>query len=242
MGFLPWLIIVGPTLIFAMWAQSRVKGTFKKYSQVGNTSGFSGAEAAAEMLRGTGMRVVADAAEAKAFDNAVAIVPTRGFLSDHYDPRERVLRLSPDVYEGRSLSAVGVACHEAGHALQHAQGYAALQLRTLLVPTASFGSWAAFPIILLGLIIPAFGPMVFVGIALFTAIVAFQIVTLPVEFNASSRAKVTLSQIGIVRGPAEEQAVAKVLNAAAMTYVAAAVSSIATLIYYIMIFTGGGRD
>ena len=235
-----YIVMIGPALLLAIWAQVKVKSAFGKYSRVGNSGQMSGAEAAAEMLRGSGLRVVESPEMAQRIDNAVAIMPVRGFLSDHYDPRTRVLRLSPDVYQGRSLASVGVACHEAGHALQHAQGYAALELRNIMVPVASFGSWAAFPLIFLGFIIHAAG-LILLGIAMFSAIVAFQVVTLPVEFNASSRAKAALYELGIIRMPAEKQGVARVLNAAALTYVAAVVSSIMTLLYYIMIFTGASR-
>ena len=236
-----WFIIVGPTLILAIWAQFRVKRAYGKYGQVGSSSGLSGAEAAAAMLRDQGVEVVSSGEAARTTDNAVAIEATRGFLSDHYDPRARVLRLSPDVHGGRSLASVGIACHEAGHALQHARGYAPLQLRSVMVPVASFGSWVAFPIIIVGFLLHA-AQLILLGIIAFAALVVFQLVTLPVEFDASSRAKKALYQMGIISGPAEAQGVASVLNAAALTYVAAVVSSIATLLYYIMIFTGVSRD
>ncbi|MBN1867607.1 zinc metallopeptidase [Candidatus Sumerlaeota bacterium] len=236
-----YLLCFGVPLLFALWAQSKVRRAFGKYSQVGNSSNMTGAEAAATMLRNQGLRVVESAQAAKQTSGSVAIESVGGFLTDHYDPRSRVLRLSPNVYNGRSLASVGVACHEAGHALQHAHGYAALELRTMMVPVASFGSWAAFPLILMGMIMNAAG-LILAGIIVFTAIVAFQIVTLPVEFNATSRAKEALYQTGVIRHPAERQGVASVLDAAALTYVAATVSSIATLLYYVTIFSGGSRD
>jgi Zn-dependent membrane protease YugP len=231
---------VGPTILLAIWAQTKVKSAFAKYSRVGNSSEMTGAEAAARMLGESGLAIVSSEGMAREGSNAVAIVRTRGFLSDHYDPRKRVLRLSPDVYSGRSLAAVGVACHEAGHALQHAKGYAALELRGLMVPVASFGSWAAFPIIILGFMM-SYMVLVQAGIALFAVIVLFQLVTLPVEFNASKRAKQALWNLGIIQNAQERKGVAAVLDAAAWTYVAAAISSVMTLIYYIMIFTGGSR-
>ena len=237
-----YLIFMVPPLLLALWAQMKVKSSFAKYSQVGSASGLSGAEAAAAMLQNRGLVVEIGASEGNpAIPNSVAITQVSGFLSDHYDPRQRVLRLSPHVYAGRSLAAVGVACHEAGHALQHANNYAPLAIRSNLVPIASLGSWAAIPIIILGAILvkPA---LILIGIAAFTAIVLFQLVTLPVEFNASRRAKQAVYELGIVRGTGEQQAVANVLDAAALTYVAAAVSSVATLLYYVMIFTGGSRD
>ena len=165
----------------------------------------------------------------------MAILPTRGRLSDHYDPRAKVLRLSREVYEGRSLASVGVACHEAGHALQDARGYALLELRNVMVPMASFGSKFAWIVIIAGLILKGIPALLTVGILLFTAVVLFQIVTLPVEFNASTRAKKALSDLGIIQGPGEVAGVARVLNAAAMTYVAAMISSVMTLIYFLMI-------
>lgn len=231
-----YILMVGPALVLAIWAQMRVKSAFNKYSQVGNSSNMQGAEAAAVMLQKLGIRVVDSAKTAQSMDNAVAIERTRGFLSDHYDPKSKVLRLSPDVYNGRSLASVGIACHEAGHAIQHAKGYAALELRSFMVPVASFGSWAAFPLIILGAVIGA-TPFIHLGILLFAAITLFQLITLPVEFDASNRAKAALTQFGVIRQQ-EEKGVASVLNAAAWTYVAAAVSSIMTLLYYIMIFTG----
>lgn len=229
-----YLVFVGPALIIALWAQAKVKSAFARFSHVGNSAGLSGAEAAASMLRGLGLEVVASAAEARRIKNAVAIERAGGFLTDHYDPRARVLRLSPDVYAGRSLAAVGVACHEAGHALQHAQGYAPLELRNLMVPVASFGSWVAVPLIFLGALLHIAG-LIWVGIIGFSAIVLFQLVTLPVEFDASRRAKAALAEMGIIRGRQEEGGVAAVLDAAALTYVAAAISSIMTLLYYVWV-------
>jgi Zn-dependent membrane protease YugP len=228
-------ILVGPTILIALWAQMQVTTAFAKYKKVGNRAGLSGAEAAARMLQGQGIAVVPSAEQAKAMDNAVAIVPTQGMLSDHYDPRAKVLRLSREVYEGRSLASVGVACHEAGHALQDARGYAPLELRNVMVPMASFGSNFAWIVIIAGLILQGIPALLTVGILLFTAVVLFQIVTLPVEFNASTRAKEALSDLGIIQGPGEAAGVAKVLNAAAMTYVAAVISSVMTLIYFLMI-------
>ncbi|NQU42962.1 zinc metallopeptidase [bacterium] len=235
-----YILLVGPALILAIWAQMKVKSAFAKYSKVGNSSGMSGAEAAAEMLRGLNIRVVGSKEQAKSMDNAVAIERVGGFLTDHYDPRSKVLRLSPKVHDGRSLASVGVACHEAGHALQHANGYAPLEIRSLMVPVASFGSWAAFPVIILGALLHAPG-LVGIGILVFAVVVLFQLVTLPVEFDASNRAKLAVTQFGIVQTRDESKGVAAVLNAAAWTYVAAAAASIMTLIYYVMILTGGSR-
>ncbi len=230
-----YFLIMAPALALALWAQHKTQSNFKRFASVGNHAGLTGAEAATRMLQGMGFTVVESSERAKRLPNAVAIEAVQGFLSDHYDPAARTLRLSPQVYGGRSLSAVGVACHEAGHALQHAEGYAALQLRTALVPTASFGSSLAVPLIFIGAILGA-GGFILAGILLFTAVVGFQVITLPVEFNASARAKQALAQLGIVRGREEERGVAAVLNAAALTYVAAAVAAIAQLFYFLLLF------
>lgn len=223
-----WLILIGPCVLLALWAQFRVKSAFAKYSRVPVSSGMSGAQAAREMLNAAGL-------------NDVAIERVDGFLSDHYDPREKVLRLSPEVYEGRSLASVGVACHEAGHALQDARHYAPLALRNAIVPTASIGTNLGMILIVLGLIFAAFRPLAVVGLILYAAVVVFQVVNLPVEFNASSRAKQMLAQLGIVQGRQESEAVASVLGAAAMTYVAATITAIAHLVYYGMLIFGGGN-
>lgn len=235
-----YLILVGPTILLAIWAQIQVKSAFAKYKQVPNSSNMTGAEAAARMLHGEGLQIVGSSGEASGMNRAVAIMPTRGMLSDHYDPKAKTLRLSPDVYNGRSLAAVGIACHEAGHALQDAHGYALLGMRTALVPLASIGSWMSFPIILLGAILRS-PNLLGIGIIAFALIVLFQLITLPVEFNASSRAKKALANLGVIRGQSEINGVASVLNAAAMTYVAAAASAAMTLLYYVMIFTGSRR-
>ena len=236
-----YLMLVGPAIILAIWAQMKVKRAFDKYRRVGSSSGLSGAEAAAQMLGRKGLRVVNSTKEAMQMDNAVAIRFTRGFLSDHYDPRNKTLNLSRTVYEGRSLASVGVACHEAGHALQHAQDYAPLKMRNTMVPVASFGSWVAFPVIILGLVMHT-GILMQVGILLLAVIVLLQLITLPVEFDASKRAKQALRQMGIIGSQAEANGVAAVLDAAAWTYVAAAVSAVMTLLYWILVITGGSRD
>lgn len=223
-----YLIIVGPALLLALWAQMRVKGAYAMYSRVPASSGLSGAEAAASALQAAGI-----------YD--VSIEAVRGFLSDHYDPRTKTLRLSPGVYSGRSLAAVGIAAHEAGHAIQHARNYGPLALRSFIVPVASFGSWLAFPLIFLGFLMQAAG-MVQLGILMFSVLVLFQFVTLPVEFNASTRAKEALASSGIVHGREEMDGVSAVLGAAAWTYVAAAVSAALQLLYFVMRFGGVGRS
>jgi Zn-dependent membrane protease YugP len=215
-----YLLLTVPALIFSLWAQWKVKSTFTKFQRVGVTSGMSGAEAAAAVLRMSGVP-------------GLKIERHQGFLSDHYDPTSRTLRLSPDVYDGASVSSVAVAAHEAGHALQHAANYGPLTLRSKLVPVVQFGSALWYFPFLLGSIFNMTGLM-WLGIIAFSAIVLFQLVTLPTEFDASSRARSVLLASGIVTSKAEEDGVAKVLNAAAMTYVAALVASLMQLLYMIL--------
>ncbi|MHC4874064.1 MAG: zinc metallopeptidase, partial [Planctomycetota bacterium] len=212
-----WMLI-GPTMLLALWAQMKVKSAFGKYSRIRNSSGMTGAQAAQEMLYREGV-------------TDCTIEVTGGWLSDHYDPSSRTLRLSPEVYNNPSVSAVGIACHEAGHALQHAQSYGLLKLRSSLVPLASIGSWLAWPIIIAGMIFGMLG-LAKIGIIVFSFTVIFQIVTLPVEFNASSRAKTALATTGIIQSHEEIEGVNKVLDAAAMTYVAATIAAVAQLLYY----------
>jgi Zn-dependent membrane protease YugP len=189
----------------------------------------SGADAAYAMLQAAGL------------ENSVGIERVDGFLSDHYDPRHKVLRLSPQVYDGRSLASVGVACHEVGHAMQDAQKYAPLVLRNMIVPTASIGSNLSYGLIFLGFILHFF-PLAILGLVLFAVVVVFQLVNLIPEFNASTRAKQMLGQLGIIRGGSEAQGVAAVLDAAAMTYVAATITAVVTLLYYAMLIFGGRRN
>jgi Zn-dependent membrane protease YugP len=225
-----YVLLIGPTILLALYAQMKVKGAYKRFSRVGTGRGYSGAQAAARVLEASGI-------------TDVKIEMAKGWLSDHYDPTRKVLRLSPEVYEGRSVASVGIAAHEAGHALQHASGYALLQLRSLLVPAAGLGSWLAWPMIILGFILGRIG-LIHVGILLFTVLVIFQLITLPVEFNASSRAKRELAGTGIVVSEQEMSGVASVLNAAAMTYVAATVTAIAQLLYFLLRagLLGGGNE
>ena len=206
-----------PGLLLSLWASARTKSTFKKYGNV--RARMTGAQAARQMLDQAGL-----------YDVKIGV--SSGFLSDHYNPANRSLGLSPDVHDRASIAAVGVACHEAGHAIQHAKAYAPLQLRSALVPTASFGSNFGYIAIMLGIFMSISG-MVYIGIALFSATVLFQLVTLPVEFDATNRAKQLVVDYGIV-SPYERDGMDKVLNAAAWTYVAAAVSSILTLLYFLL--------
>lgn len=214
-----YIMMIAPVFLFSLWATLRVKTTFNKYSQIGSRSGITGSEAARLILRQNGL-------------GNVDVVETTGFLSDHYDPRHKVVRLSPEVYRSNSIAAIGVAAHETGHALQHAKHYAPLTLRNTMVPVASIGSNLSWIIIFAGLLLQMANLMV-LGIILFTAVVAFQVITLPVEFNASTRAKQVLATYGILNS-GELAGVNKVLSAAAMTYVAAAASALATLLYYVL--------
>ena len=224
-----YLLFILPGLGLSLWASFRMKSAFKKYSRVPAATGYSGAQAAQVLLDRAGV-------------HNVSVTRTHGFLSDHYNPVTRTLALSENVYDSRSVAAIGVATHEAGHAIQHAQRYAPLWLRSTLVPTASIGSSVGYIVMVLGLFM-ASSNMVLVGAVLFSMVLLFQIVTLPVEFDASRRAKQLVVAQGIV-SPNEREGIDKVLNAAALTYVAAAVSTLLTLLYFLMRagFLGGSDD
>ncbi len=223
-----WLLI-GPTIALALYAQMKVKSSFARYSKVPATAGISGAQAARRMLHASGL-------------DAVAIERVGGVLSDHYDPRKRVLRLSPQVHDGTSIASLGVACHEAGHAIQHARNYAPLVVRNAVVPVAGFGSWIAWPMIIFGMLLQMKG-LATLGVILFGALVLFQVVNLPVEFNASARAKEMLASLGMIHGQGEARAVSAVLGAAALTYVAATAQAVMQLLYFaIQLGLLGGRD
>jgi uncharacterized protein len=213
------VICTVPPLLFGLWAQLRVKRTFKRYSQVPTSNGMTGAQAAAAVLQSSGLQ-------------GVSIRPVSGRLSDHYDPRSRTLNLSEDVGQAATVAALGVAAHEAGHAVQDAQGYKPMRIRQTLVPAATIGSqlWI-FPAFL-GLIIGSLG-LVNIGLALFLAVVVFQLVTLPVEFDASRRALVALEGGGLL-GTTELDGARAVLRAAALTYIAALAASIGQLIYFFL--------
>ena len=222
-----WMFLL-PGLLFAGLASMKTKGTFNKYSQVAASSRLTGAEAARRMLDRNGL-------------HEVSINRVRGFLSDHYNPMNRSLNLSPDVYDSHSLSAIGVACHEAGHALQHANGYVPLQIRSAMVPVTQFSSWGSYAFILLGVFMNSMG-MVKLGVILFGIGFLFSVVTLPVEWDATARAKRQMVTDGIVQ-PSEAQDAGKVLDAAFLTYVASAVTALLTLLYYLMrLGLLGGRD
>jgi uncharacterized protein len=225
-----YLLFILPALALSLWASWRTRSAFNKYSRVRAATGLSGAQAAQRMLERAGIR-------------DVEIVPAHGLLTDHYNPVTKKLALSEGVYQSSSVAAIGVACHEAGHAIQHAVGYKPLWLRSALVPTANIGSSVGYIVMMLGLFMQSQN-MVAVGALLFSAVLLFQIVTLPVEFDASARAKRLAVEMGIV-SPQEREGIDKVLNAAALTYVAAAVSTLLTLLYYLMragVIGGRSRD
>jgi Zn-dependent membrane protease YugP len=213
-----YLLFIAPGLALSLWASMRVKSTFNKYSKVRSMRGLTGAQAAQELLRGAGI-------------TDVRIVRSQGMLSDHYNPVNKTLALSDPVYDSDSVAAIGVATHEAGHAIQHARHYAPLWVRSALVPTANIGSSIGYMVMLFGLFL-ASQNMVLIGAVLFSAVLLFQVVTLPVEFNASNRAKALVVEHGIVTMD-ERRGVDAVLNAAALTYVAAAVSTLLTLLYFL---------
>jgi Zn-dependent membrane protease YugP len=212
-----------------MWAQWRVQSAYAEASQIPTRSGYSGAEAADALLRRAGVP-------------GVQIEPTQGFLSDHYVPGEKVLRLSPDVYSGRSLAAVGIAAHESGHALQDASRYPLLVMRNGLVPLAGLGSNLSWIVIVAGFLLHLAG-LIYAGIALFSLVVLFQLVNLPVEFDASRRARLALIDAELIT-PDEAVTVKRVLDAAALTYVAATLTSVLTLLYFLYRsgLLGGRRD
>jgi Zn-dependent membrane protease YugP len=217
----PTYLIVLPAILLALYAQVRVQSAYARYSQVPTVRGLTGAEVAEEILRRHGL-------------SGVQVERIDGLLSDHYDPRTRVLRLSSGVYDGASVASVGVAAHETGHALQHAQQYAPLALRSAMVPVTQLGSWLAWPIFLLGFFFHS-GTFMQLGILIFSAAVAFTIVTLPVEFDASRRALRVLASEGLVTSE-ELAGVRTVLSAAALTYVAAAATAVLELVRLLFLY------
>ncbi|MCM3215552.1 zinc metallopeptidase [Niallia taxi] len=222
--FIIYFIII---LIIPLWAQMRVSGAYKKYSKVAASSNMTGREVARRILDSNGL-----------YD--VSIEETRGVLSDHYDPRSKVVRLSTNNYHGHSVAACAIAAHEVGHAIQDQQEYAFLRFRHALVPVANIGSNFSWILILIGMLLGA-SNFVLLGIIFMAAAVLFQFVTLPVEFNASNRAMDEVVALGIIRND-EEKETKKVLNAAALTYVAAAAVAILELLRLIMIYTGMQRN
>lgn len=221
-----YLVFALPGLLLGFYAQARVRSAFAKYERVRSATGMTGAQAARRILDSNGL-------------HNVAVERVNGFLSDHYDPRQKVLRLSPQVYDTPSLAAVGVAAHEAGHALQDQQHYAPLQLRSALVPSVQIGGWVGPLIFFIGLSLNT--TIAWIGLILFGLTALFALITLPVEFDATKRAKQLLVSQGIL-APQEIQGVNRVLDAAALTYVAAAIQAIMTLAYYAFILLGRRRD
>ena len=213
-----YFVFLAPGLALSLYATWKTKSTFSKYSKIGSQKRMTGAQAAALMLQRNGI-------------DGVKIEPTNGWLSDHYDPRKKVLRLSNDVYSSHSLSAIGVACHEAGHAMQDANGYAMLNLRSALVPVTNFSSIFSY-IVMIGGFLLQFRGLILVGVCLFSVGVVFTLVTLPVEWDASRRAKIAIDEVGML-SPEESRHASKVLNAAFLTYLAAAITSLLTLVYFL---------
>jgi len=227
-GLLTYILFMLPGLAFVLWAQFKVRSTYKRFKEVRNDRNITGAQAARRILDAAGLR-----------DVPVEAIP--GELTDHYDPRARALRLSEGVYGVPSVAAMAIAAHEAGHALQHARAYAPMQMRTAIVPVVNIGSNLGFIVLFAGLLLNN-QEWAWLGVILFSLATVFALVTLPVEFDASRRAKDALVQLGLVdggvRGGEEGQGVAKVLNAAAWTYVAGFAASLLTLLYYVMTVTG----
>lgn len=221
-----YIIMMLPTIALMLWAQHKVKSTFSKYSEVPNQRRITGAETARFILDSKGL-------------SDVPVEPVSGELTDHYDPRSRTLRLSTPVYGGRSVAALGIAAHEAGHALQHAEKYFPLQARGALVPVASIGSNFGLIIVIAGVLLQL-STLAWIGIAFFAAATVFALITLPVEFNASSRAMAELQTLGVVDRTEYDQN-RKVLNAAAWTYIAGFAAAVVSLLYWIMLVMGMRR-
>ncbi len=224
-----YFLFMVPALIISLYAQFKVSSTFSKYSKVRNSRGLTGADAATRVLAQNGV-------------TGVEVEHVSGDLTDHFDPRTNVIRLSDSVYSSTSVAAVGVAAHEAGHAVQHANGYAPMNIRKALVPVTNIGSTLSMPLIFIGLLLPVqYDFVVNLGIALFSLAVLFQVITLPVEFDASRRAIATLEQGGTLCGE-ELTGAKKVLTAAAMTYLAATFTAGMSLLYWISVAAGRRRD
>lgn len=217
----PTMIIIIPAILFTMYAQFKVSSTTNRFFRIKSASGYNGKETAARILAANGIR-------------DVRIEPIRGNLTDHYDPRNKVLRLSEEVYYGTSVTSISVAAHECGHALQHAYGYAPLTIRGAIVPVVNFASSLSWVLIFVGLLLTRSNTLLQLGILMFSATVLFQLITLPVEFNASKRALIQLEDLGIVDNR-EARDSRKVLSAAAMTYVAAAMTAILQLLRLLLI-------
>ena len=225
-----YIVIVLPCILLALWASSNVNSTFRRYSRLLSLRRITGAEAAQRVLSANGV-------------SGVRIERVKGNLTDHFDPKANVIRLSDSVYDSTSVASIGVACHEAGHAVQYAQSYAPIKLRAAIIPITNFGSKLAMPLILLGVLLSTFGEanytLVYAGIACFSLSLVFQLITLPVEFNASRRAMQAI-EYGNILTEEEQRGARKTLTAAALTYVAATAVSLAQILRLLLIF--GGRD
>ncbi len=229
-GYLLYIILSLPALILGLWAQAKIRSSYSKYSKVRTTTGLSGAEVARRMLDHNGL-------------SAVRIEQVTGNLTDHYDPAKNVLRLSQGVYNSPSVAAAGVAAHEVGHALQDKEKYGPLVLRSLLVPTVQIGSWLGPIVFAVGLMLNTQSgtDIAVIGLLLFSATALFSLVTLPVEFNATKRAKAWLADSGIIYS-SDTEGINKVLDSAALTYVASAAQSISTVLYYALLLSGRRRS
>jgi Zn-dependent membrane protease YugP len=213
------ILLLLPAIIFSMWAQFKVQSNFDRYSKVRVANGMTGAQAAAAVLRAAGI-------------SNVRIEKVAGHLSDHFDPRDNVIRLSESVHDKATVAAIGVAAHEAGHAIQYAHGYSPMKVRAAIIPMTNVGSKLALPLLLIGFLMAATG-LIYAGIALFSTVALFQLVTLPVEFNASNRALAAI-QSGSILTPQEIDGSRKVLTAAALTYVAALAMSVMQILRFLM--------
>ena len=226
-----YIAIVLPCILLALWASSNVNTTFRRYSQQYSIRRITGADAARRVLAANGV-------------SGVRIERVSGNLTDHFDPKTNVIRLSDSVYDSTSVASIGVACHEAGHAVQYAQSYAPIKLRAAIIPITNFGSKLAMPLILLGVLLSTFGEanytLVYAGIACFSLSLIFQLITLPVEFNASRRAMEAIDSSNILTDE-EQRGARKTLTAAAMTYVAATAVALAQILRLLLIFGGGRR-
>lgn len=222
-----YLLFAAPALCLMLFAQWRVSSTYKKYSKIKSARNITGLDAALLLLRTNGI-------------SDVTVEETKGVLSDHYDPRGKKLRLSQDVYRGVSVSALGIVAHEVGHAVQHKTGYFPMTARGKLVPVANAGTWLGYVFFLLGVLL-SLSNLVWVGVVLFSGAVIFALVTLPVEFDASNRAKQMLTTTGLVTST-ENEGVSAVLSAAALTYVAALLQAVSNLLYYVLVATGISRE
>ena len=222
-----YVILLIPVLLLSVWAQAQVSGSFRRYSRVANRRHLTGAQAAEAVLRSHGI-----------YD--VPVRSCRGNLTDHYDPRAGVIRLSDSVFNSASVASIGVAAHEAGHAVQYAEGYVPIKIRNAIIPISQFGSSLSMPVLLIGLLFN-YGVLVQLGIILFSTVALFQLVTLPVEFDASAKALRTLDNFQILE-PQETKMAGKVLKAAALTYVAALLSSLAQLLRLVLLYGRRNND